>query len=172
MLRSFSSNCLRLASVSSRRPHHRGLVLASIPPWQKFLSSRTWRWLSISASASGRTSSIYSTRGRCWTRKALEKAGLLDLRTPRTGVRRFNRPSLISSRRITGVGAVGKRRSSIALPFADCSLSWGRWQANPSEDPLGPGGPNLAEILWTHWVRTLIENAYAPVLFGWMVQVL
>jgi hypothetical protein len=52
------------------------------------------------------------------------------------------------------------------------ALSWGRWQANPSEDPLGPGGPYLAEILWTHWVRTLIENAYALVLFGWMVQVL
>jgi hypothetical protein len=52
------------------------------------------------------------------------------------------------------------------------ALTWGRWQANLSEDPLWPGGPYLAKILWSRWVRTLIVNAYALVLFGWMVQVL
>jgi hypothetical protein len=52
------------------------------------------------------------------------------------------------------------------------ALTWGRWQAGLSKDPLGSRSPYLTKILRTHWMRTLIVNAYAVVLFIWMVQVL
>ena len=45
------------------------------------------------------------------------------------------------------------------------ALFWGRWQAKLAKDPLGPRGPYLEKILRTHWIRTLLINAYAAFLF-------
>ncbi len=39
-------------------------------------------------------------------------------------------------------------------------VTWGRWQAALSQDPLGPQSPYLAKILATHWIRTLLINGY------------
>jgi hypothetical protein len=36
------------------------------------------------------------------------------------------------------------------------AVTWGRWQAVLSRDPLGPGSPYLRRILRTHWLRTLL----------------
>jgi hypothetical protein len=44
------------------------------------------------------------------------------------------------------------------------ALLWGRWQARLAADPLGPQSPHLARILKTHWIRTLLINAYAGFL--------
>ena len=49
-------------------------------------------------------------------------------------------------------------------------LMWGRWQANLSKDPLGPASPYLAKILSTHWIRTLLINAYAFMLLAWAIS--
>ena len=49
---------------------------------------------------------------------------------------------------------------------------WGRWQAALSTDPLGAQGPVLAKILRTHWIRTGLINAYAFILFTWVVFLL
>src|SRR5665213_798768 len=40
------------------------------------------------------------------------------------------------------------------------AILWGPWQARLSKDPLGPQSPLLARILSTHWIRTLLINAY------------
>lgn len=47
---------------------------------------------------------------------------------------------------------------------------WGRWQAKLSKDPLGSASPYLAKILATHWIRTLLINAYAFILLLWVVK--
>ena len=47
------------------------------------------------------------------------------------------------------------------LSAALTAIFWGRWQAKLAQDPSGPKGPYLALILRTHWVRTLLINAYA-----------
>jgi len=52
------------------------------------------------------------------------------------------------------------------------ALYWGRWQAKLSQDPLGPKSPYLAKFLKTHWIRTLLINAYAFILLVWAIQVL
>ncbi len=44
------------------------------------------------------------------------------------------------------------------------ALLWGRWQARLAADPLGPRSPFLGKILKTHWIRTLLINAYAAFL--------
>jgi len=36
---------------------------------------------------------------------------------------------------------------------------------------MGAQGQYLAKILRTHWVRTVLINAYAMILFIWMAQV-
>jgi hypothetical protein len=48
-------------------------------------------------------------------------------------------------------------------------LLWARWQAKLSKDPLGPASPYLEKILSTHWIRTLLINAYAFILFAWVI---
>jgi hypothetical protein len=44
------------------------------------------------------------------------------------------------------------------------ALLWGRWQAKLAKDPLGPQSPYLGMTLRTHWIRTLLINAYAGFL--------
>jgi hypothetical protein len=46
---------------------------------------------------------------------------------------------------------------------------WGPWQAKLSQDPLGSASPYLAKILATHWIRTLLINAYGVILLVWAV---
>jgi hypothetical protein len=50
-------------------------------------------------------------------------------------------------------------------------VMWGRWQARLSRDPLGSVSPYLARILSTHWIRTVLVNAYALVLFLWTMGI-
>jgi hypothetical protein len=59
--------------------------------------------------------------------------------------------------------------------IASCLLTaplWGRWQAKLSKDPLGPASPYLDKILFTHWIRTLLINAYGFTLLVWTVECL
>jgi hypothetical protein len=49
------------------------------------------------------------------------------------------------------------------------AIFWGRWQAKLSKDPLGPASPYLRKILSTHWIRTLLVNAYAFIVLAWVV---
>ncbi len=49
-------------------------------------------------------------------------------------------------------------------------LFWGKWQGRLSKDPLGSASPYLAKILSTHWIRTLLINAYAFILLAWAVE--
>ena len=49
---------------------------------------------------------------------------------------------------------------------------WGRWQAKLSTDPLGAESPFLDRILKTHWLRTLLINAGAAILFVWTARML
>jgi hypothetical protein len=50
------------------------------------------------------------------------------------------------------------------------ALLWGRWQAKLSNDPLGSASPNLSKILSTHWIRTLLINAYGFILLAWATE--
>jgi hypothetical protein len=50
------------------------------------------------------------------------------------------------------------------------AVLWGRWQAKLSKDSLGPGSPYLAKILSTHWIATLLMNAYAFILLVWTIE--
>jgi hypothetical protein len=51
------------------------------------------------------------------------------------------------------------------------ALFWGRWQASLSRDDRGPASPYLARILATHWIRTLLINAYGFILLAWAIFV-
>jgi len=59
-----------------------------------------------------------------------------------------------------------------ALSHALTGLTWGRWQAALSRDPLGPRSPYLARILRTHWVRTALITGYGVILLIWAAVVL
>jgi len=50
------------------------------------------------------------------------------------------------------------------------AIYWGRWQAKLSKDSRGPASPYLAKILATHWVRTLLINAYGIFLLAWAIH--
>src|SRR5215472_1940326 len=68
-----------------------------------------------------------------------------------------------------------KWTAGLALGFQMAShvltaLLWGRWQAKLSKDPLGPESPYLTKILSTHWVRTLLINAYGFTLLCWALM--
>jgi hypothetical protein len=52
------------------------------------------------------------------------------------------------------------------------AMFWGRWQAKLSTDHRGPASPYLAKILATHWIRTLLINAYGLILLLWSIRVL
>ncbi|MGH7141397.1 MAG: hypothetical protein ACREGH_02065 [Minisyncoccia bacterium] len=49
---------------------------------------------------------------------------------------------------------------------------WGPWQAKLSRDPEGAQGVYLKCILKTHWIRTLLINAYAFILLAWAIVIL
>ena len=51
------------------------------------------------------------------------------------------------------------------------AIYWGRWQASLSKDERGSASPYLNKILATHWVRTLLINAYGLILLAWAVHV-
>lgn len=51
------------------------------------------------------------------------------------------------------------------------AIFWGPWQARLSRDDRGPASPYLTKILATHWVRTLLINAYAGILLAWAICV-
>lgn len=51
-------------------------------------------------------------------------------------------------------------------------IVWAPWQAKLSRDALGSNSPYLARILSTHWVRTLLVNGYALIVFVWAFEVL
>lgn len=52
------------------------------------------------------------------------------------------------------------------------AIYWGRWQAQLAGDALGSESPYLAKILKTHWVRTVLINAYAAILLAWAIRLL
>ena len=49
------------------------------------------------------------------------------------------------------------------------AIFWGPWQAGLSHDNRGPVSPYLEKILATHWLRTLLINAYAGILLAWAI---
>jgi hypothetical protein len=52
------------------------------------------------------------------------------------------------------------------------AIYWGRWQAQLSMDERGPASPYLAKILATHWIRTLLFNAYGLIMLAWAIYAL
>jgi hypothetical protein len=52
------------------------------------------------------------------------------------------------------------------------ALFWGPWQAKLADDPLGAQSPLLLRILQTHWIRTLLINAYAFLQFAWVISII
>jgi hypothetical protein len=59
-----------------------------------------------------------------------------------------------------------------ALSHVLTAVTWGRWQAALTVDPLGPQSPFLGKILRTHWIRTALTNAHALILFVWAIRVM
>jgi len=53
-----------------------------------------------------------------------------------------------------------------ALSLVLTALTWGRWQAALSADPLGARSPYLHRILQTHWLRTTLITAAALLLLA------
>jgi hypothetical protein len=51
------------------------------------------------------------------------------------------------------------------------AVFWGPWQGRLARDPAGPDSAYLKRILATHWVRTLLINAYGAVLLVWSMIV-
>ncbi|MDW0118765.1 hypothetical protein QTL97_17720 [Sporosarcina thermotolerans] len=52
------------------------------------------------------------------------------------------------------------------------AILWGQWQAKLSKDTLGSASPYLDKILKTHWIRTLLINAYGFMLLYMVFQIL
>jgi hypothetical protein len=50
------------------------------------------------------------------------------------------------------------------------ALMWRPWQAKLSQDAAGGKSEYLAKILRTHWIRTLLINAYAFILLAWAIK--
>lgn len=50
------------------------------------------------------------------------------------------------------------------------AIFWGPWQAKLAKDPSGPASPYLKKILATHWIRTLLINAYGFILLLWTIR--
>lgn len=60
--------------------------------------------------------------------------------------------------------------SSQLLSHLLSGIFWGRWQAKLSKDEQGPNSPYLAKIIATHWIRTLLINAYALMLLACAIR--
>lgn len=52
------------------------------------------------------------------------------------------------------------------------AIHWGKLQARLSKDGRGPKSPYLDRFLRTHWIRTLLINAYAFILLAWAMRTL
>lgn len=65
-------------------------------------------------------------------------------------------------------GSLGSQLLSLLLT----ATFWGPWQAKLSHDPRGPASPYLQKFLATHWIRTLLINAYGLILLLWAIEVL
>jgi hypothetical protein len=52
------------------------------------------------------------------------------------------------------------------------AVAWGPWQAKLSKANAGPRSVYMARILSTHWIRTLLINAYGLILLAWAAIVL
>jgi hypothetical protein len=50
------------------------------------------------------------------------------------------------------------------------ALLWGPWQAKLAKDDRGPASPYLGRILATHWIRTMLINAYGLFLLAWSIH--
>ena len=50
------------------------------------------------------------------------------------------------------------------------AMFWGPWQGKLSGDERGPASPYLTKILATHWIRTLLINAYGLILLAWAIE--
>lgn len=55
-------------------------------------------------------------------------------------------------------------------PHVLTAALWGPWQVRLSEDSRGSASPCLTRILSTHWMRTLLINAYAAILLLWTIR--
>ena len=80
-------------------------------------------------------------------------------------------PNLVSPGQFALVGSVVRSglSNSGAYPHG---LSVGPMAGETDKDPLGSASPYLAKILATHWIRTLLINAYAFILLLWVVKCL
>ena len=66
--------------------------------------------------------------------------------------------------------AIGGNLGLLVLSLVLTALFWGKWQARLSKDSAGPQSIYLAMMLKTHWVRTMLINAYAGVLLAWVMK--
>ncbi len=63
--------------------------------------------------------------------------------------------------------------SALVCQLASHTLTaffWGPWQAKLSKDDRGAASPYLVKILSTHWIRTLLINAYGLILLAWAIR--
>ena len=65
------------------------------------------------------------------------------------------------------IGSLAFLASSLMLT----AIFWGKWQAKLSRDSAGPQSIYLAKVIRTHWVRTVLVNAYAFVMLAWAIRV-
>jgi hypothetical protein len=70
------------------------------------------------------------------------------------------------------VWAIWANLTCQVLAIVLTAMLWGQWQAKLSKDPLGSRSRYLTKILATHWMRTLLINAYAFILLVWALQVI
>lgn len=68
--------------------------------------------------------------------------------------------------------AVWGNLAAQALSHALTAMYWGRWQAKLSQDARAAASPFLAKFLATHWIRTLLINAYGFILLTWAIRAL
>ena len=112
---------------------------------------RSWQLLDLEAFRSGADG-------------PMAQVAILDFRAAGTCVPRVTRTHLETSGG-SPTWAICRNLALLLLSFFLTAFMWGRWQARLSVDPLGSGSPYLKKILQTHWMRTALINAYAPVLF-------
>ena len=65
--------------------------------------------------------------------------------------------------------AIYSNPACLILSIVLTAVYWDRWRRQLSKDPRGPESPYLAQILKTHWIRTLLINVYAFTLLAWTI---